>query len=240
MGRATVQRLHQKRVHRISIHALRGEGDDIQRPHSRFHIRHFNPRPPWGGRRYNEIAVEDWSGISIHALRGEGDAISAHTLIPLLIFQSTPSVRRATIALIHTHMTIHISIHALRGEGDIRRPCFLRCHTDFNPRPPWGGRPRLVKADNHMGRFQSTPSVGRATDGTIYSKTLTAFQSTPSVGRATKGTDYWTAADKAISIHALRGEGDNGGSQDRAEIIISIHALRGEGDRRLRCVRFRG
>ena len=35
-----------------------------------------------------------------------------------------------------------ISIHALRGEGDAMRvpPAFIAL-SDFNPRPPWGGRP---------------------------------------------------------------------------------------------------
>ena len=33
-----------------------------------------------------------------------------------------------------------------------------------------------------------------------------------------------------ISIHALRGEGDNNFFNRRLDIFISIHALRGEGD----------
>ena len=35
----------------ISIHALRGEGDERQYAES-YAMRHFNPRPPWGGRLY--------------------------------------------------------------------------------------------------------------------------------------------------------------------------------------------
>ena len=56
------------------------------------------------------------------------------------------------------------------------------------------------------------------------------FQSTPSVGRATL-VERCINTVVNISIHALRGEGDV-----RAELIkqlgkiISIHALRGEGD----------
>ena len=56
----------------ISIHALRGEGD----PHSSSLIDkydNFNPRPPWGGR----LVDNDY-------------------LRPLIPFQSTPSVGRAT------------------------------------------------------------------------------------------------------------------------------------------------
>ena len=56
------------------------------------------------------------------------------------------------------------------------------------------------------------------------------FQSTPSVGRATFQTAR-SAMTIAISIHALRGEGD-GKWQDSPvyAVDISIHALRGEGD----------
>ena len=79
---------------------------------------------------------------------------------------------------------------------------------DFNPRPPWGGR-RLSNASGFV---------------------INGFQSTPSVGRATRAL----AAERLgieISIHALRGEGDErAGKLARASIYISIHALRGEGD----------
>ena len=84
-----------------------------------------------------------------------------------------------------------------------------RGFTDFNPRPPWGGR----QADGQLTvsyslRFQSTPSVGRAT------KILTA-----------------STLRCVISIHALRGEGDFLLlSVPRQKDLISIHALRGEGD----------
>ncbi len=63
------------------------------------------------------------------------------------------------------------------------------------------------------------------------------FQSTPSVGRA---TDAQTAKQMGgfISIHALRGEGDACGHCAVCEQHkISIHALRGEGDK-MRIVRY--
>ena len=124
-----------------------------------------------------------------------------------------------------------ISIHALRGEGDIAS----------------------ITARSSAYRFQSTPSVGRAT----ISKNMglverVKFQSTPSVGRATKahnGTDKmlehfnprppWGGRPlldtdcqslSRISIHALRGEGDDKLIAFEDKLAISIHALRGEGD----------
>ena len=78
-----------------------------------------------------------------------------------------------------------ISIHALRGEGDVG---------DYSDK-------------NGDTKFQSTPSVGRATKLIVPPKYL--------IG---------------ISIHALRGEGDNANNPHDAKYGISIHALRGEGD----------
>ena len=55
----------------------------------------------------------------------------------------------------------------------------------FNPRPPWGGRHIGAWISMIRQKFQSTPSVGRATQCVLNS-----------------------SVDKTISIHALRGEGD--------------------------------
>ena len=55
------------------------------------------------------------------------------------------------------------------------------------------------------------------------------FLSTPSVGRATaKKKEILNSY--LISIHALRGEGDDQARATFDDIYISIHALRGEGD----------
>ena len=60
---------------------------------------------------------------------------------PCMIFQSTPSARRATTADTGNKRTGGISIHALREEGDpgLRYFCAGE-YGDFNPRPPRGGR----------------------------------------------------------------------------------------------------
>ena len=79
-----------------------------------------------------------------------------------------------------------ISIHALRGEGDAATDTGDTIgYSHFNPRPPWGGRLSDVDIFGRVLKFQSTPSVGRATDS------YDIF-------------DAWLN----ISIHALRGEGD--------------------------------
>ena len=101
-----------------------------------------------------------------------------------------------------------ISIHALRVEGD-----------------------NFTMMDNlGVAIFQSTPSVWRATTILSACVGVISFQSTPSVRRATRGL-AWISSGNAISIHALRVEGDQGRRHTgRASDIISIHALRVEGD----------
>ena len=80
----------------ISIHALREEGDPCK-----FHrlpdCRYFNPRPPRGGRLCALGVHPAFVDISIHALREEGDRITVDDIRARVIFQSTPSARRATL-----------------------------------------------------------------------------------------------------------------------------------------------
>ena len=124
----------------ISIHALRGEGDNRpDRQHTNAQV-YFNPRPPWGGRPKENSLTK-----------------AAQT------FQSTPSVGRATALTGSIQTRKYISIHALRGEGDTPASAALSVIRYFNPRPPWGGRHRLVNFIAKSVKFQSTPSVGRAT-----------------------------------------------------------------------------
>ena len=62
-------------------------------------------------------------------------------LVDMRLFQSTPSVGRATFKPDKVYDFIYISIHALRGEGDDDTQSFY----------------------HYNSIFQSTPSVGRAT-----------------------------------------------------------------------------
>ena len=124
--------------------------------------------------------------------------------------------------------------------------------TYFYPRPPRGGRHNRARLNHHILRFLSTPSARRATKQYAYDDTTGKFLSTPSARRATLGGCdgvYY----HAISIHALREEGDSlttahtspgryfyprpprggrpeDGRVEEAVLTISIHALREEGD----------
>ena len=77
--------------------------------------------------------------------------------------------------------------------------------------------------------FLSTPSARRATARAEAKAAEIIFLSTPSARRATRKiyvfTDFF-----AISIHALREEGDRLTRRFEHHKIISIHALREEGD----------
>ena len=102
----------------ISIHALRGEGDGGRRIIKSRGI-DFNPRPPWGGRLSSYSASRakpyyfnprpPWGGRLYSRVRRFID----------FLFQSTPSVGRATTKSVKMPQNHEISIHALRGEGDI-------------------------------------------------------------------------------------------------------------------------
>ena len=80
--------------------------------------------------------------------------------------------------------------------------------TDFYPRPPRGGRQRRAPHLNAIQIFLSTPSARRATQLRLSG-----------------------LAVLAISIHALREEGDLLSGSASTSRPISIHALREEGDR---------
>ena len=146
---------------------------------------YFNPRPPRGGRRSFKRDCRVF-----------------------LKFQSTPSARRATLRLADIFVRFIISIHALREEGDVRGHRLLRCRSDFNPRPPRGGRLHII---THFYRFVKNfnprpprggrplydaegpsrrhfnPRPPRGGRRMMFSPTrpLHKFQSTPSARRAT-------------------------------------------------------
>ena len=126
---------------RISIHALRVEGDPLADIGLPVLQNDFYPRPPGGGRHDNSplgVSIyaflstpSGWRAtddnptldaafvISIHALRVEGDAG----------YRGNRTGQRA------------ISIHALRVEGDAKDGTSAALPTyDFYPRPPGGGR----------------------------------------------------------------------------------------------------
>ena len=154
------------------------------------------------------LQAKTGNDISIHALREEGDK-GGHTentglsdFYPRPPRGGRPAYRRSTRGW------IFISIHALREEGDRRCPTIHLREEHFYPRPPRGGRRRdgVIRARRKL--FLSTPSARRAT---VWPLSMlhpgTVFLSTPSARRATF-FDLSARPGPAISIHALREEGD--------------------------------
>ena len=127
----------------ISIHALRGEGDDklveFAKKNTTFQStpsvgratsssgdkamlkKHFNPRPPWGGRPFGIKPNQINDYISIHALRGEGDNCKRQIRPDRRHFNPRPPWGGRPGYEVSTLDT-----------------------SDFNPRPPWGGRRLIV------------------------------------------------------------------------------------------------
>ena len=205
--RATLCRWAADHRWRISIHALREEGDKdfifiktitnlfLSTPsarratakvcHGKSLSYDFYPRPPRGGRPITTTArprprLRFLSTPSARRATGSDTTASA-----IRLFLSTPSARRATAWTEPVQPAHGISIHALREEGDVKKmhDTFPRLY--FYPRPPRGGRQCKLHDFDAKALFLSTPSARRAT----------------SLSRR----PFFRSR---ISIHALREEGD--------------------------------
>ena len=184
--RATRGGQGRRRIQRISIHALREEGD---------------PRPSPSSKRASKI--------SIHALREEGDARplghrpgrrnfyprpprGGRPLCPAKSprtpsnFYPRPPRGGRLLKQDVRELLDDISIHALREEGDAAATTKRTEASDFYPRPPRGGRRRQRQSSARARKFLSTPSARRATYGDDEAQSITEFLSTPSARRATQ------------------------------------------------------
>ena len=124
--------------HRISIHALREEGDTDDDVGCRVveEISSHALREEGDFRAGQDPYL--WY-ISIHALREEGDGINK--LLGGNITISIHALREEGDVMGYiTIYTERISIHALREEGDIRPSTAMETLPYFYPRPPRGGR----------------------------------------------------------------------------------------------------
>ena len=194
---------------RISIHALREEGDKqapetttggiafLSTPSARRATRwvcalfsvagHFYPRPPRGGRQ--NFFWRSWtrSMISIHALREEGDSGSTASKTTRKTFLSTPSARRATTVFFNLDEFAEISIHALREEGDGRRcvSCQPQEQISIHALREEGDKPaHNIRRHSDKHFYPRPPRGGRRLAGDAL-RVLGIFLSTPSARRAT-------------------------------------------------------
>ena len=181
--RATLRQRPEHLPLRISIHALREEGD-FSRCQELRRRRYFYPRPPRGGRPIRSMCCSP--GVYFYPRPPRGGRRGRCGCIRLiLLFLSTPSARRATECVGTPCRALQISIHALREEGDGTVPPGKSSKSYFYPRPPRGGRPvRPVLVYLCVYFYPRPPRGGRRAAGVVLVQR----------GR--------------ISIHALREEGD--------------------------------
>ena len=168
----------------ISIHALREEGDLVQRSGNPNRI-DFYPRPPRGGRP--QIAFFKAAGslfLSTPSARRATRFLLCLPLVKLYFYPRPPRGGRLP-SRCHSQRPFCISIHALREEGDT-------CRDQY---------------DELQRLFLSTPSARRAT-----STSRRAAQPQPiSIHALREEGDHFRRGHRersAISIHALREEGD--------------------------------
>ena len=215
----------------ISIHALREEGDTINQLRQAFQVQFLSTPSARRATATSSTATTARSNFYPRPPRGGRHAQQRAAAITVADFYPRPPRGGRRRPRQGTAQRIRISIHALREEGDQGRRRRDHGDSDFYPRPPRGGRPAVILLLGCLCLFLSTPSARRATRDGIRTPGDVA----------------------AISIHALREEGDgtyksgtgspgvflSTPSARRAtsaripfmvSMAISIHALREEGD----------
>ena len=158
------------------------------RPGPGVHRTYFNPRTPYGVRQAPPYRTR---------------------ITPT--FQSTHSIRSATIQLLRDPHNFLISIHALHTECDgyvLQTPAGP---SYFNPSTPYGVRLNAGTYRSMRELFQSTHSIRSATPSAVSPDLIPSrFQSTHSIRSAT-----WVSPSRPlstrISIHALHTECDSQG-----------------------------
>ena len=183
-------------MERISIHALREEGD-LRKRLLRPRPWNFYPRPPRGGR-HSSIGIKRGSRL----------------------FLSTPSARRATPSTTLPKSNTR-NFYPRPPRGGRPRPRRRRCwrRSNFYPRPPRGGRRYSdVPLDDHVRiSIHALREEGDCPSGS-YSHKHDVFLSTPSARRATTISSI-SRTTMHISIHALREEGDRPVNQKQINIF---------------------
>ena len=159
-GRRQLRR-HHRPIPRISIHALREEGDAF-RPPFWLACPNFYPRPPRGGRPHRTCrattAVLFLSTPSARRATG-----FCKVLYWSKEFLSTPSARRATVPA-SSSLIAYTYFYPRPPRGGRRKNLHAIVGiADFYPRPPRGGRPSQYNTSWNAMPFLSTPSARRAT-----------------------------------------------------------------------------
>ena len=145
--------------------------------------------------------------ISIHVPRVEDDAYRSASFYNYKKFQSTSPVWRTTAEIDSFIGSMPISIHVPRVEDDKSSSFVWGLCSDFNPRPPCGGRRIGQRHSTIIKNFNPRPPCGGRLSGDSASKSQSEFQSTSPVWRTTH-TGRFRFIHFSISIHVPRVEDD--------------------------------
>ena len=184
----------------------------------------FNPRAPYGARPRTRVLCAE-----------------------IIKFQSTRPVRGATYTALAEDANGDVSIHAPRTGRDVHSTTDMELLGGFNPRAPYGARPRMSARSHGISSFNPRAPYGarpmraaptlqsrcfnpRAPYGARPESWYTVhefppFQSTRPVRGATMRR-YPHSSRSAVSIHAPRTGRDSICSCQRMTEGVSIHAPR--------------
>ena len=191
----------------ISIHAPREGGDPRKLNTNAGCSRYFNPRPPRGGRPRSAPSIIRSHNFNPRPPRGGRLFTKFRTDVLAGTFQSTPPARGATRQWSESSGGGDISIHAPREGGDLAslvlyQRCWISIHapreggdlaeiitamgdSDFNPRPPRGGRRYRRNLPPAYANFNPRPPRGGRRMLSCLITISCIFQSTPPARGAT-------------------------------------------------------
>ena len=250
--RATLPRAVIERQLRISIHALREEGDGEVLLHSEAVV-DFYPRPPRGGRRERRLRAgyqteflstpsarratgldrqQMTAAINFYPRPPRGGRLNKYDFCSYAKrFLSTPSARRATRARQSVLKDIKFlsTPSARRATAHRKRTSASPSH--FYPRPPRGGR-RVFCTDIKPNNFISIHALREEGDGTAYRsgcRTSINFYPRPPRGGRHSQLKMLVGHSKFLSTPSAR-RATYSFRWECTSPHISIHALREEGD----------
>ena len=125
------------------------------------------------------------------------------------LFQSTPSLRRATYEIREAEEFLQVSIHALLAESDMIRMSTRLPVSCFNPRPPCGERLVGVRKDLWRSEVSIHALLAESDYDLVKSKDpRQSFNPRPPCGER-HNVSVTLKTNTMVSIHALLAESDS-------------------------------
>ena len=148
----------------ISIHAPL-TGCDRMTLHQIISVTYFNPRTPYGMRRYKCFAIDDYARFqSTHPLRDATQIVQIEQSQLLYFNPRTPYGMRRTAVHCYIMYTRYFNPRTPYGMRRVEREITKGVIQDFNPRTPYGMRLSIYICNRNPPRFQSTHPLRDATN----------------------------------------------------------------------------